>query len=123
MGGGARILGRRPRVLRRKGGRETLVVRLDRNLESVTQLAHELLGLECLASAMSSEGQRQTDDDSLDVVLADDLRDASQSVTTRSMLDDLERPRDRPRRIGDGDAGSRGASPTVAPEGAVSIDR
>ncbi len=96
MCGRTRILGRRPGAPRRKGGREALVVRLDGDVESLTQLAHELLGLECLASALPPKGQRQSDDDSLDVLLADDFRDAREPVATRGALDHLQRLCDRP---------------------------
>ena len=98
-----------PARLLREVGREALVEELDRDVEDGAERLDEALGLGRLLAALprSVSGRPTT------------TRSASSSRTSRASsasplsvagpLDDAERPRERAGRVGDGDAGARGA--------------
>ena len=110
-------MGGSPRVLRRgrTGGllgevsREPLVEALDRDVEGCAQSFHETFGLLGLLSVVAGEGERQPDDDPVDVLRCDELADARQAVVARGTLDDGDRPGDRAGRVRDCDARPRRA--------------
>ena len=69
----------------------------------------ERLGLERLRAVLALERQRQADDDELRLVLGDERREPVEPRLGRRALDDADRSRERAGRVGDGDAGARGA--------------
>src|SRR5579862_8524669 len=104
-----RVLGRRAGCLLREVGREALVEQLDGDGDDVTKRLGEALRLGGLLSALAAQGEREADDDPLGVLVGDEARDLGKARFAPGLLDDREWPRQRPRRIGDGDAGARGA--------------
>src|SRR5579872_419449 len=109
MRGSTRIEGRARRGLLGQVGREALVEEQDGHVDRRAQEIREALRRACLLAALAAERQRQADDHLLRLLLADDPRELLEPRLGRGALDDAERPRDDPRRIGDRDAGARRA--------------
>jgi hypothetical protein len=105
---GVGCMRRRAGLLGEVGG-ESLVEALHGDSESLAQTADELIGLHCLLAVVPEHRQRQPDDDALDFVLGDELGDPREACVAPRLLDDSERTRHRPGRIGDSDAGARRA--------------
>ena len=101
MGGVAGLLG--------QVGRESLVEGLHGHGESLAEATDELLGLTRLLTLRAAHRERQADDDTLGLMLRDELGDPAEPCVAAGTLDDLERARDRPGRVGDRDAGARRA--------------
>jgi hypothetical protein len=117
-------VGRRDRVLlgfgrRSRGelGGEALVEGLHREVGCGAEQLQETLGLFDLLPALAPERERQADEDEVDSFGSRKRNDAGDSVVRRRALDDAERARDRPRRVGlrpSADGGGR-VSLTTAP--------
>src|SRR5204863_1091445 len=84
--------------------REALVEEDDRDVEHLAQARRELLARARLVAAVAAQRQWQADDDLLDRLVRDELVHAREPALRVGTLHDAERARDRPRRVGHGDA-------------------
>ena len=108
MGSRARVF-RRAAAAARECRREALVECLHRHFQYRAERFDEPVGLECLGTALSAERQGQADDNELRTFVADEVGEAVQPCLRACSLDDRERARERPGRIGDGHARARRA--------------
>src|SRR5205823_3489037 len=91
-------------VLASERGREALVVGLDRDVHPGPQRFDELVGLARLRAVLTLEGERHPDDDLLGGLGPDQLEDALEPRLAARVLDNSDRPGDRPARVRDRDA-------------------
>ena len=93
----------------RQGSREPLVEPLDRNLEGGLERLGETLRLLRLLAPLAAKRERQSDDDTIDVLEPDEVGELADPLLARSTLDHAKRPSEGPGRVLDRDAGPRGA--------------
>ena len=90
-------------------GREALVKALDRHVDGIAEKRDERVGLRRLLTMLTAHRERQSDDNSLGLVLTDQLHETSEPGLGPDAFDDTDRARNRAGGIGDGDAGARRA--------------